>query len=407
VVEMTMADNKPVAERIFLSSPHLSGLEMGYIEEAFAQNWVAPLGPNVDGLEAELAERCRVGHCAALSSGTAALHLALVIAGVQAGDVVLCQSLNFIAGVNPVQYVGAEPVLVDSEAASANMSPEALAAALAGVRRSGRRIGAVVVADLYGRPARWDELERVLEGTGIPVIEDAAEALGAKVGGKMCGSFGKMGILSFNGNKIITTSGGGALLAESEEAVQRARFLATQARDGAPWYEHSQVGFNYRMSNIAAGIGRGQLEVLEERCEARRRVFERYRQELGGLSGVSFAQEPAGEYWTRWLTVMHLAPEAAKAGPAEVIAALGKENIEARHVWKPMHLQPLFAGRDFYRSDGSCVKATSVTGWDFVPEKGDVAAQLFKTGVCLPSGSNLTEAEQARVIGGVKELLGR
>ena len=392
--------------RVFLSAPHLSGREIGYIEKAFRDNWLAQMGPDVTAFEEELAAYGGIEYCAACSSGTAALHLAVLVAGVKPGDVVLCQSLNFVAGVNPVLYAGAEPVLVDSEDASGNMSPEALAAALAGAKRAGRQIGAVIVADLYGRPARWEELGRVLEGSGIPVIEDAAEALGARAGGQMCGSFGDLGILSFNGNKIITTSGGGALLCREEAQAKQARFLATQARDAAPWYEHGQVGFNYRMSNIAAGIGRGQLEVLEERCQARRQVFARYQAELGDLAGVGFATEPEGEYWTRWLTVMTLEPEAAKAGPAEVIAALGQENIEARHVWKPMHLQPLFAGRDCYRSDGCRVKAEAATGWDFAPEAGDVAARLFKTGVCLPSGSNLSAEEQNRVIAGVRKLLG-
>jgi len=382
-----MAISKP---RIFLSSPHMSGLEEEYIKEAFASNWIAPLGPQVEALEEEMCEYTGAGGALALSSGTAALHLALRLLGVEAGDMVLCSSLTFIASVNPVLYLGAQPVFVDAEPESWNMSPLALERSLAWAEREGHMPGAVVVANLYGQSADYTHIMEICEHYGVPVVEDAAESLGATYKGKMSGTLGQFGIYSFNGNKIITTSGGGMLVSEDKEALKKALFWATQARDAAPWYQHSEIGYNYRMSNILAAIGRGQLRVLDERVAARRAVFARYREELGNIPGLGFMPEAPFGRSNRWLTVATLDPDIIRVKPLDIINALAEENIESRPVWKPMHLQPLFAGCQYFTHD----------------ENESVSDRLFKRGICLPSGSNMSEDDLNRVIDCLQKTLG-
>jgi len=379
--KLTMGSNTR-NNRIYLSPPHMSGYEEEYIKEAFASNWIAPLGPNVDQFEKEMAEYAGVKAAVALSSGTAGIHLALRLLGIGRGDVVFCSTLTFIASVNPVLYLGGIPVFIDSEPESWNMSPNALEKAFWWAEKEGYLPKAVIVVDLYGQSADMDRLREICERYKVPVVEDAAEALGAAYKGRKCGSLGDFGIYSFNGNKIITTSGGGMLLSDDEEAIAKARFWATQARDKALWYQHSEMGYNYRMSNILAGIGRGQLRVLEERVEARRRVFLRYQEMLGDIEGVSFMPEASFGRCNRWLTVMVLDREKVGVSPVELVCRLEEENIEARPVWKPMHLQPLFA---------DCMY--------FTHEEGiSISDQLFNSGVCLPSGSSLSIDDQQRVI---------
>jgi pyridoxal phosphate-dependent aminotransferase EpsN len=377
-------------ERIYLSPPHMSGDEMKKVGEAFASNWIAPLGPHVEAFERETAEFAGVKAALALSSGTAALHLAGELLGVGRGDLVFCSSLTFAATVAPLFHKGAECAFIDSEPESWNMSPRALEAAFGNCAETNRLPKAVIVVDLYGQSCDMDPILGLCERYGVPVIEDAAEALGARYKGKRAGSFGKFSVFSYNGNKIITTSGGGMILSDDTEAVARARFLSTQARDPAPWYQHSSLGWNYRMSNILAAVGRGQMLHLEERVAARRRVFARYAEELGSVEGVGFMPEPEWSSSSRWLTVLTL-DDPIGVPPLSVIERLAELNIEARPVWKPMHLQPVFEGARYYpHARGK-----------------DVSAGLFARGLCLPSGSNLTEAQQARVIDAVKEALGR
>jgi len=365
--------------KIWLSSPHMSGNEMKYINDAFETNWIAPLGPNVTSFENELAEYVNIKHVAALTSGTAAIHLALIILGVKAGDDVLVSTFTFSATVNPIVYLGANPILIDSCEDSWNMSPELLEKAILERIAAGKKPKVIIVVHLYGMPAKIVELMSIAKKYNIPVIEDAAEALGSKYKGKACGTFGDIGILSFNGNKIITTSGGGALLSNNEEFVLKARFLATQARDNAPHYQHSEIGYNYRMSNVLAGIGRGQLEVIEERVAKRRSNFDFYLHSLKQFEGISFLEENSDCLSNRWLTTIIVDPNKSNGiSSKDIKLALDKENIETRPLWKPMHLQPIFK---------SCT----------VFENG-VSEKLFKLGLCLPSGSNLTEEELKRVI---------
>ncbi|MGX7595075.1 aminotransferase class I/II-fold pyridoxal phosphate-dependent enzyme [Planococcus plakortidis] len=378
-----------MTERIFLSSPHMSGNEKSYIDYAFDSNWIAPLGPNVDGFEKEIAEYAQVEDAAATSSGTAAIHLALELLEVGKEDTVFCSTLTFIASANPILYTGATPVFIDSEESTWNMSPVALEKALKDAEQKGKLPKAVIIVHLYGQSAMLDELMAVCERYGVPIVEDAAESLGSYYKGQPSGSFGKFGIFSFNGNKIITTSGGGMLISNDVQALKRARFLATQARDQAVHYQHSVVGYNYRLSNILAGVGRAQLEVLDERVLARRAVFNRYVETLGGIDGLDFMPELEGTYGNRWLTTLTLDPEKISVTPGEIIEALAEENIEARPVWKPLHLQPLFEGNDFYAH----------SDYEIVSEK------LFKRGLCLPSGSNMTEDQQSQVINKIKLCL--
>jgi len=355
----------------------MGGTELSYIHEAFDTNWVAPLGPNVDNFEKDITAFLKEDvHVAALSSGTAALHLALVLAGVQAGDEVICQSMTFSASANPIAYLGAIPVFVDSEAETMNMSPALLEQAIQDRIAIGKTPKAIIPVHLYGMPAKINEIQAIADKYGIAVIEDAAEALGSYVDGKMCGTYGVISALSFNGNKIITTSGGGALVAHSKELAQKATFLATQARDAAPHYEHSHIGYNYRMSNICAGIGRGQMEVLAQRVEQRRAIYNKYYDKMKKLKGVSFVDEPAGYFSNRWLTTILIDP-ASGITRETLRLALEQDNIESRPLWKPMHMQPIFADAPFY-GDGT-------------------SERLFRDGLCLPSGSNLTDADFERI----------
>jgi dTDP-4-amino-4,6-dideoxygalactose transaminase len=372
-------------EKIWLSSPHMGGKEQVYVKEAFDTNWIAPLGPHVDGFEKDLAAYTGSKNAAALSSGTAAIHLALILLDVQAGDEVLCQSFTFSASANPIVYQGATPVFIDSERETWNMSPEHLRTAIAGRIAKGKKPKAIIPVHLYGMPGKMEEIMSIANEYQVPVIEDAAEALGSAINGKACGTFGDMGILSFNGNKIITTSGGGALISDTESYISKARFLATQARDAAPHYQHSQIGYNYRMSNVCAAIGRGQVEVLHDRVQQRRTNYLFYCNALQGLPGISFLQEPAGSFSNRWLTTIIVDPQQNGGITRETVRlALEKENIESRPLWKPMHLQPVFEHYPFY-GDGTSEK-------------------LFEQGLCLPSGSNLTGTHLERVAGIIQSL---
>lgn len=368
--------------KIWLSSPHMGNMEQVFVKEAFDTNWIAPLGPHVNGFEKDLQDFTGATHAAALSSGTAALHLALILLGVKAGDEVICQSFTFSASANPIVYQGATPIFIDSERDTWNMCPVLLEEAIKDRIEKGKKPAAIIAVHLYGMPAKMDEISTVAEQYGIPLIEDAAEALGAHIKGKMCGTFGKLNILSFNGNKIITTSGGGALLSEDGELIAKARFLATQARDNAPHYQHSHIGYNYRMSNVVAAIGRGQMVVLNDRVAARRANYDRYVKLFGEINAkgyhIELLPEPEGFFSNRWLTTVTIDPEKNKGITREdVRLALEAENIESRPLWKPMHLQPVFADAPFY-GDGTSEK-------------------LFDQGLCLPSGSNLVEDDWQRI----------
>lgn len=366
--------------QIPLSLPHMGSSELEFVKEAFNTNWIAPLGPNVDGFENELAEYTGAKYAAALSSGTAALHLGLVLLDVSAGDIVLCSSLTFTASANPILYQNATPVFIDSEPDSWNMSPSALKNALEHYSSIGKKPKAIIVVNLYGQSADMDAITALSQKFDVPIIEDAAESLGSYYRGKSSGTFGLFGVYSFNGNKIITTSGGGVLVSDNKELIEKARFLATQARDEAPYYQHSHLGYNYRMSNVLAGIGRGQLKVLDKRVEARRNIYQQYVSELADISFLRFMGELEGYYSNRWLTTLVLDPKETKITPEYLIDELSKVNVEARRIWKPMHLQPLYKGCRFF-------------------EHGEynVSEYLFEHGVCLPSGSSMTEQELARV----------
>lgn len=363
--------------RIFLSPPHMSGNEQLLVQDAFDTNWIAPLGPHVDGFEREMAEVAGVAHACALASGTAGLHLAMLMLGVGRGDDVITSTLTFAATSNAITYLGARPVFVDCDRDSWNMDPDLLAGELERRSKAGSLPKAVVIVDLYGQCADYDRLLAACAKYEVPVIEDAAEALGATYKGKPAGSFGEMAVFSYNGNKIITCGGGGMLVSNRKEWPERARFLATQARDPAPHYEHSVIGYNYRLSNVLAAIGRGQLRVLDQRVRARRANFDFYQEVLGDLPGIEFMPEAEYGTCTRWLTCLTIDPAKFGNSREDVRRALDKQDIEARPVWKPMHLQPVFA-------DCPCVG-------------GDVAADLFERGLCLPSGSSLTKSELDRV----------
>lgn len=361
--------------KIWLSPPHMSGKEQQYVNEAFASNWVAPLGPMVDQFEHELSAFLDIPHVAALSSGTAAIHLALIMLGVKPGDEVIASSFTFSATVNPIVYLGAVPILVDSEPHTWNMDPVLLEEAISDRLKRGKKPAAIIIVDLYGMPAKLDKIIEIADKYEIPVIEDAAEALGSRFKDRFCGTFGAMGILSFNGNKIITTSGGGALVSNDPEKIGSARFLATQARDEFPHYEHSHIGYNYRMSNILAAIGRGQLEVLRERIAVRRNINERYRQLLKNIPEIRFQTEPDSLYFSNyWLSCILIHSDAQGFDRETLRVKLQMENIDSRPLWKPMHLQPVFKHFPAY------VNGTS--------------EELFKTGLCLPSGSSLSDTDQ-------------
>jgi dTDP-4-amino-4,6-dideoxygalactose transaminase len=363
--------------KIWLSSPHMGNNEISFVQEAFSTNWIAPLGPNVDGFEQDI--QSLLGgkvHVAALSSGTAAIHLALVILGVKADDEVICQSMTFSASANPIVYQGATPVFIDSEEDTWNMSPEYLEMALQDRIAKGKKPKAIIVVHLYGMPAKIDQIMAIARKYDVPVIEDAAEALGSEFKGQALGTFGDIGIFSFNGNKIITTSGGGAIVSENEAYIKKARFLSTQAQDPAPHYQHSEIGYNYRMSNICAGIGRGQMQVLQSRIKQRRKNFFFYKEAFTDLTTIKFLEEPTAEYFSnRWLTTITI--EEGPVSREDVRMGLVANNIDCRPLWKPLHLQPVF---------------------EHVPYYGNGCSEtLFEKGLCLPSGSNLTEEELNRV----------
>lgn len=360
----------------------MSGNEQKYINQAFETNWIAPLGPNVDAFEKEIAHYVGVNDAVAVSSGTAAIHLALSLLDVKKGDKVFCSTLTFVASANPIIYLGAEPVFIDSEPDTWNMSPQALETALCDAALEGKLPKAVIVVHLYGQSAKMDEIQSICNLYNIPIIEDAAESIGSSYKGKASGTLGKFGLYSFNGNKIITTSGGGMLVSDDVELLKHARFLATQAKDPALHYQHSKLGYNYRLSNILAGVGRAQLEILDERVEARRAIFHRYEQALSHIPGLQFMPELEETYSNRWLTALTIDKEVTGVSVEELLRALTEENIEARPVWKPLHLQPLFEGAHYYSH-----------------QKGEnVSERLFYNGICLPSGSNMTEEDQMRVI---------
>ncbi len=374
---------KNIAAKVWLSSPHMGSEEFNYVKEAFDTNWIAPLGPNVNGFEQDLQSFTGAKHAAALSSGTAALHLALIMLGVGPGDEIICQSFTFSASANPIVYLGAVPIFIDSEPDTWNMSPELLEQAIKDRIAKGKKPKAIIPVHLYGMPCQIERIIAIAAVYDIPVIEDAAEALGSTCNGKAAGTFGLMGVLSFNGNKIITTSGGGALISDSGKLIEKARFLSTQARDPAPHYQHSEIGYNYRMSNVCAGIGRGQMQVLAQRVKQRRGVYAYYVKHISHLPGITFLPEPERLFSNRWLTTITV--DKTKTGGVDreaIRLSLEEENIESRPLWKPMHLQPVFEAYPSY-----------VNG---------LSEKLFNDGLCLPSGSNLTEFDLERVVDHIK-----
>lgn len=376
-----------MSKRIYLSSPHMGGHEKIFVTEAFDTNWISPVGPHITSFEKELSDYTKVAHCAALGSGSAAIHLALIILGVKTGDEVMCSSFTFSATCNPIVYQGATPVFVDSESTTWNMDPELLQKAIEDrIRRTGKKPKAIIVVHLYGMPAKMKEICKISKDYGIPIIEDAAEALGSRLNGQALGSFGDFGILSFNGNKIITTSGGGALLSNNAEFIEKARFLATQARDPAPHYEHTHIGYNYRLSNVCAGIGRGQMMVLDQRVAERRANYDFYVNALAKHPNIRFLAEPQGCFSNRWLTTILIQGVDNQLINRETVRlGLEKSNIESRPLWKPMHQQPVFAAFPKY-----------VNG---------ISDSLFEVGLCLPSGSNMTSSERNMVVDRLQELL--
>lgn len=365
-------------KKIWLSPPHMGGEEMNFIKEAFETNWIAPLGPNVDGFEQDLTRYTGAAHAAVLTSGTAAIHMALILLNVGPKDEIICSSFTFAASANPIRYQGATPIFIDSEPKTWNMDPALLQQAIERRIQTGKKPAAIILVHLYGMPAQIDEIMEIANRFEIPVIEDAAEGLGSRYRDKALGTFGTLGTLSFNGNKIITTSGGGALISENQALIEKARFLSTQARDNAPHYQHSQIGYNYRMSNITAGIGRGQIKVLDERVGQRRANYEHYKSTLSDIPGISFPEEPDEMLSNRWLTAILIDPKLTGGITREhVRQALEKEKIESRPLWKPMHRQPVFEQYPFYGNGTS--------------------DQLFKNGLCLPSGSSLSKKDLKRI----------
>ena len=376
--------NKP---KIWLSSPHLGGTEQKYVQEAFDTNWIAPLGPNVNGFEQDLEKYIgNQSHVGALSSGTAAIHLGLILLGVQAGDAVICQSMTFSASANPILYLGANPIFVDSESETWNLCPKALEAAIIESIAQGRKPKAIIAVHLYGVPYQVEAIKAISDKYTIPVLEDSAEALGSSYKGQQCGTFGEIGILSFNGNKIITTSGGGAIITKTKALKEKALFLATQSRDEAPHYQHSEIGYNYRLSNICAGIGRGQMEVLDEHVALRREMHDFYVALFKEIPGVTVFTTPNENYFSNyWLSAILIEPELTNGIDRERLRlAFEADNIESRPLWKPMHLQPIFEKYPYY---------------------GDkVAETLFEKGLCLPSGSNLNDEDRERIRAVIKDL---
>lgn len=368
--------------RIFLSVPHMGGHERNYVQKALEDNWVSTIGPNIPGFEHDICQHTNAQHAVAVSSGTAALHLALRVLGVKPSDVVICSTLTFVATANPILYLGATPVFIDSEPETWNMDPELLEQAIKESLAKGKKPACILLVHLYGMPARLKEIMEIADRYDIPVLEDAAEALGSRYSGHQVGTFGKAGVFSFNGNKIVTTSGGGALITADEELAKQAEHLSHQAKDPAPYYLHSQMGYNYMLSNVSAGIGRGQLEVLEKRVKQRREIYSYYYNHLHEIEGLGFVQEPKSCFANRWLTTV-LLPEGVD--PEKVRQELEHDNIETRPLWKPMHQQPLFAGYSYYGNGTS--------------------DELFARGLCLPSSSSLTEEDLDKVIRSLKQAL--
>lgn len=369
--------------KIWLSSPHMGGAEQKYVQEAFDTNWVAPLGPNVNGFEKDLENYLeKQVYVGALSSGTAAIHLGLILLGVTTGDEVICQSMTFSASANPIMYLGATPIFIDSEKETWNLCPVALEAAIKDRISKGKKPKAIIAVHLYGMPYKVEEINLIAKRYEIPVLEDSAEALGSYYKNQKCGTFGEIGVLSFNGNKIITTSGGGAIVAKNKEIKDKAVFLSTQARDNAPHYQHSHVGYNYRMSNICAGIGRGQMEVLDAHIQLRRKMHAFYSDYFKNIDGVTILTEPNKDYFSNhWLSAVLIDPEKNQGKTREDLRlAFDGENIESRPLWKPMHLQPIFEEYPYYGNN-------------------KIAEKLFDDGLCLPSGSNLTSEDIKRITG--------
>lgn len=377
-----MSNNK-----IWLSSPHMGEHELEMVKEVFASNWIAPLGPAVNGFEQDLQDYNKIGHVAALSSGTAAIHLALIMCNVQPDDYVICQSLTFCGSSNPILYQKANPVLLDSELSTWNMDPNILEDVLAKKDRAGevKKVKAIIPVHLYGMPAQMESICKVAAKYEIPIIEDAAEALGSTIDGKKCGSFGEFGIFSFNGNKIITTSGGGALASNNEAYIQKARFLSTQARDQAAHYEHTELGYNYRMSNVLAGIGRGQMKVLDERVSQKRAVHKFYEALFKDVDGITMLDEPNGSFSNRWLSTITVDSKKTGFTREDLRLFLEADNIESRPLWKPMHMQKLYADSQYFG--------------------GNNAEKLFENGLCLPSGSNLSDDDLNRISSKIKSFL--
>lgn len=375
-------------KRIFLASPHMGGLETYFINEAFSSNWIAPLGPNVDAFERELAEYVGIKSAAALSSGTAAIHMALKSLGVGRGDVVFCSDLTFSGSCNPIIYQNAEPVFIDSEPQSWNMSPVALETAMEDYADRGRLPKAVIVVDLYGQSADMDQIRNICRRYSVPIVEDAAEALAATYKGRHCGTMGDIGVYSFNGNKIITTSGGGMLVSDDEKAVSKVRFWATQARDSARHYQHSELGYNYRISNVLAGIGRGQLRVLEQRLKEKKNIYFKYKkgfEEISEIEMMPISKDGEPNYWLSVITLR----DGSVVKPLDIVMELEKYNIESRPVWKPMHLQPFFSMYKFYSHSNT---------------ETSISEDIFNRGVCIPSDTKMTEEDINRVIEIVKNL---
>lgn len=375
-------------EKIYLASPHMGGEEMKYIQEAFSSNWIAPLGHNVNNFEKEVCEYVNIQHATALSSGTAAIHLALKALGVQNGDVVFCSTLTFSATANPIVYQGATPVFIDSDYKTWNMSPVALQKAFDSAQQNNKIPKAVIVVNLYGQSADYDEILKICSEYKVPIIEDAAESLGATYKGIYTGTIGDIGVYSFNGNKIITTSGGGMMISKNENYIKKALFWSTQARENERHYEHKEIGYNYRMSNIVAGIGRGQLKVLGERIDKKKHIYESYKKAFEDFSDIEMM--PIYEKPNYWLSVITLKPE-SKVKPMDIMIALEQENIESRPVWKPMHLQPVFKDCKFYSS----------------LQQGSVSQDLFNRGICLPSDTKMSELDINRVINIIKYKLAK
>lgn len=380
---------KKTKKRLYLASPHMGGEEIRYIEEAFDTNWIAPLGPNVDRFQEEIADYVGIKAALALSSGTAAIHMAIKLLGISKGDLVFCSSLTFVASCNPIIYENAEPVFIDSEPESFNMSPIALEKAFKYYEKLGKTPKAVIVVHLYGQSADMDKIVEICDRYDVPIIEDAAESLGAIYKGKQTGTIGKYGIYSFNGNKIITTSGGGMLVSNDVNGILKAKFLATQAKDQARHYQHSELGYNYRMSNVIAGIGRGQLRVLQDRIDKKKEIYEKYKNELSEIEEIQM--QPIREYGESnyWLSVITL-DKNCKVNPLDIILALEDENIESRPVWKPIHIQPYYERYKFFYHNGD--------------NEVSVAEDIFNRGVCLPSDTKMTEEDQERVINIIKSL---